>query len=435
MNIDLVQLTQNLESQARPLSLESYRTSTELTHGLFRFPGRFHPPLVTYLIALHPEARTIGDPMVGSGTVAVEAVAAGRSGIYSDIDPLCCLLTRAKARPVDPQWLLQTIQLIVKKSHLFSGISTKRSEARKFICDLENSTDFRAPPDVFRWFRPYVVVDLCRALSSLADIECSQRRRDALLATFAGVIRRLSRADPSTSSGLEVTSVRRKVLQGGLRFNLAAELVRKATMLGRGYRELQRAQKIGKASVFRHDTRHWSALCRDRETWPDLVITSPCYISAIEYWRRHKLEYAWLGLVPPENLSEVKHTFLGMGDEKPELANLPKCIKDSYLNLCNMGRNVQAKVLARYFNDSRSWLNEVAAVLNRSNGWSYIIVGSNTSHGITLNTPLALQEIATSAGLIASIFMRYRIKNSFMQYPTKNNRIKVETVLELRSSS
>jgi len=428
---------QLLEKQTRPkpLSLQAYGNSNDFTHGLFRFPGRFHPPLVSYLLGLHPEAAIIGDPMVGSGTVAVQAVASGKSGIYSDVDPLSCLLTRAKSRPVEPQWLLRTIRLIIDRARLVSGTSTERSEARRFISDLEGSTQFRTPPDVFHWFRPYVVVNLCKTLMSLADIDCSQRRHEALLATFAGTIRRLSRADPNTSSGLEVTWIRRKVLQGGLRFNVADELVRRANLLARGYRELRKTLQIGKALVAQYDARHWSALCAAANIWPDLVITSPCYISAIEYWRRHKLEYSWLGLVSPENLSEVKHTFLGMGDEEPELQDLPRCIKTSYAKLRNIGRNGQAKILARYFNDSSSWLTEVATVLNQTEGIAYVIVGSNTNHGISLNTSLALQEIAISVGLHASVFMRYRIKNSFMQYPTKGKRIKIETVLRIAPAS
>jgi len=88
----------------KPLQISNHRKSTDLTHSLFRFPGKFHPPLVTHLLELHPDVKIIGDPMVGSGTVAVEVAAHNKPGLFSDIDPLACLLTRAKARPVDPCW-------------------------------------------------------------------------------------------------------------------------------------------------------------------------------------------------------------------------------------------------------------------------------------------------------------------------------------------
>jgi len=420
---------------ARPLLLETHRKPTDLTHGLFRFPGRFHPPLVTYLLGLHPEARIIGDPMVGSGTVAVEAAASRKDGLYSDVDPLSCLLARAKSRPVDPDWLLGTVQSIIAEAQPFAKAGTECHEALHCISNLEGSTSFRAPPNVFHWFEPYIVVNLCKTLQSVAKVDCSSRRRDALLAVFAGVLRRLSRADPNTSSGLEVTKVRLEALKCGLSFDMARELTRKANLLSQGYRELRKTSGMVDVEVVQHDARNWSALCAQREKWPDLIITSPCYISAIEYWRRHKLEYCWLGLVPPENLTAMKHRFLGMGEEEPEVEKLPDHVQRTYTKLYNMGRRSDAKILARYFGDSSRWLAEIATVLGRTGGTAYVVVGSNTNHGLTINTPYALQQIASSVGLSTSCFMQYRIKNSYMQYPTKGKRIRVESILKIVTGS
>lgn len=419
----------------KPLMLGVNRTSTDLTHGLFRFPGRFHPPLVTHLIGLHPEATIIGDPMVGSGTVAVEAAAFGRGGLYSDIDPLSCLLTRAKSRPVNPTWLLKAIQAIIAKTQPFATLSIGSHVARECIADLEGSTPFKAPPDVFHWFEPYIVVNMCKVLQGLAEIECSSRRRDALLAVFAATIRRISRADPRTSSGLEVTKVRLKALRRGLTFDLAGLLIQKTNLLAMGYRGIRKTSGVVKVEVVNHDARDWSALCAGQNIWPELVITSPCYISAIEYWRRHKLEYTWLGLIAPDDLTNVKHTFLGMGHQEPEVDRLPSYARRLYTKLRRMDRKQDANTLARYFNDSSKWLAEVLTVLDRTDGTAYVIVGSNTNHGLTINTPLALQEIAAGLSLTTSVFMRYRIKNSYMQYPTKGKRIRVETVLRIKTNS
>jgi len=420
---------------AKPLMLETHRNSTDLTHSLFRFPGRFHPPLVTYLLGLHPEAQIVGDPMVGCGTVAVEARARGKSGLYSDIDPLACLLTRAKSRIVDPDWLLDTVKGIIAKAQPFAKVGTEPLEAQKYIADLEGSTKFRAPPHVFHWFEPYVVVNLCKTLQNVAEVNCSSRRKDALLAIFAGLLRRISRADPNTSSGLEVTKVRLEALKNGLTFDMTYELTRKAKLLAKGYRQLRKASQSVDIDVVEYDAKKFSALCAEYDKWPDLIITSPCYIRAIEYWRRHKLEYSWLGLVPTEKLPEMKQRFLGMGEEAPEINELPIYIRKTYGKLCKVGRQRDAKVLSRYFIDSSKWLAEVKTILNRTGGTAYVVVGSNTNHGVILDTPYALQQIANSGGLVTSCFMKYRIKNSYMQYPTKGKRIKVESVLKITTDS
>jgi hypothetical protein len=417
-------------SKIKPLLLETSRKPTDLTHGLFRFPGRFHPPLVAYLLEQHPDAKIIGDPMVGSGTVAVEASALGKDGIYSDIDPLSCLLTRAKSTPVDAIWLNKAIESIIVDAQPFAKSGISIEEAVRYVNDLESNTDFRSPPNVFHWFEPYIVVNLCKTLQALSRIDCSSEQKDALLAVFAGVIRRISRADPNTSSGLEVTKVRLLALEKGLSFDIANELRKKAKLLSNGYNELSKISMV-KPEIIQYDAKNWSSLCNARNKWPDLIITSPCYISAIEYWRRHKLEYCWLGLVHPEKLADMKGKFLGMGNDEPIVKELPPYVQTTYDKLRKIGRQKDAKTLVRYFADSIKWLNEVRLTLCKTNGTAYVVVGSNTNHGVTLDTPFALQEIAKSVGLSTTCFMKYAIKNSYMQYPTNGKRIKTESVLKI----
>jgi hypothetical protein len=416
-----------------PLNLAKYRNPKSLTHGLFRFPGRFHPPLIAYLISSNPGAGAIADPMTGSGTAAVETVAAGRTGIFSDIDPLACLLTRAKTHPVDPEWLTQTFDSIAKKAMPRSN-PVRRPQARVAIQHMEKSTSFRVPPDIFHWFQPYVVKGLCDSLVEAANYLSNPRRSDAVLAIFAAIIRRVSRADPWTSSGLEVTKVRKKALQNGLKFDVAAELKRKTAILAKGYREVRDVPRMGTAKVFQQDVRNWSQLCQKTGIWPDLILTSPCYMSAIEYWRRHKLEYCLLGLVEPRILSTLKGEFLGMGREEPSLEGLPAIVKSMHSKLKSVGRQADASSLTKYFQDSQEWLLETRRVLERSNGTAYVVAGGNTNHGLVLDTPGALLRIARDVGLSTSVFWQYSIKNSYMQYPTNGDRIKTETVLKLTAA-
>jgi hypothetical protein len=154
-------------------------------------------------------------------------------------------------------------------------------------------------------------------------------------------------------------------------------------------------------------------------------------MSAIEYWRRHKLEYCWLGLVDPNQLPEVRGGFLGMGNGVPNVDSLPRVVRRMHNRLSSMKRNRDAQQLVKYFDDSRSWLKEIARILAKSHGTAYVVAGGNTNHGLDLNTPLALQEIARDEGLRASPLMRYQIKNSYMQYPINGNRIRFETVLRV----
>src|SRR5437667_9626818 len=48
------------------------------THDLFKFPGKFHPPLVEQILKSFTPTGVV-DPMAGVGTVSVEAKAMGIS--------------------------------------------------------------------------------------------------------------------------------------------------------------------------------------------------------------------------------------------------------------------------------------------------------------------------------------------------------------------
>jgi predicted RNA methylase len=88
--------------KAGPLSpaLFEYETSFEnLTHYLFRYPAKFHPPIARSLIErLTEPGQTICDPFMGSGSLAIEAMVAGRNSIGVDVDPLAVAVARAKSR-------------------------------------------------------------------------------------------------------------------------------------------------------------------------------------------------------------------------------------------------------------------------------------------------------------------------------------------------
>jgi hypothetical protein len=269
-------------------------------------------------------------------------------------------------------------------------------------------------------------------LRGIDDVQDSRRKREALLAIFASIVRRVSRADPNTASGLEVTKVRKQELAAGLKFDITSELKKRTEIAVKGYGDLIRLSRKARIVVAQADAREWSKICETNRLIPDLVITSPCYLSAIEYWRRHKLEYCWLGLVDPQDLVEVRRKFLGMGEEDPDTTKLSPYLARLYKKFVRSGFQKEASNLARYFNDSSSWLEEVSEVIARTEGTAYVIVGANCTRGNKIDTPRGIQEMARGIGLKSRVLLRYRITNYHMQYPTKGNlRIREETILKL----
>ena len=68
------------------------------THGLFPYRGKFHPQMIKALInvmGLKP-GQTVLDPMMGSGTVLIEACLMGIDSIGFDASPFCQFMTQSK---------------------------------------------------------------------------------------------------------------------------------------------------------------------------------------------------------------------------------------------------------------------------------------------------------------------------------------------------
>ena len=63
-----------------------------------------------------------------------------------------------------------------------------------------------AIPNLFHWFRRYVMVDLARIKKEITELKATKAERDFFLLCFASIIRAASNADPVPVSGLEVTS-------------------------------------------------------------------------------------------------------------------------------------------------------------------------------------------------------------------------------------
>ncbi len=77
--------------------------TTYLTHGYFRYIGKFPPQISAKLIDdYYPGWGTVLDPMSGGGTVLIEAKLRGLDATGWDINPVSLLVARCVTRRVDP---------------------------------------------------------------------------------------------------------------------------------------------------------------------------------------------------------------------------------------------------------------------------------------------------------------------------------------------
>ncbi len=93
-----VRLPQHSSSRLRSFFHTNQFKTGYATHGLFPYRGKFHPQMIKGVInvmGLKP-GDTVLDPMMGSGTVLIEAKLMGIKSIGVDASPFCQFMTQVK---------------------------------------------------------------------------------------------------------------------------------------------------------------------------------------------------------------------------------------------------------------------------------------------------------------------------------------------------
>ena len=273
-----------------------------LTHHLFRFPAKFHPPVVHSLIRTYTTpGQTLLDPFCGSGTLLLAAASEGRHATGSDVDPVAVFAAGVKTHRFRPghlqaSWdlLCPLLKAIARPDEEYDDwrfADIPQAEYEKVLSDERLWTP--AIPNLLHWFRRYVIVDLARMLNRINCVDIPETHRAFFRLIFASIIRKASNADPVPVSGLEVTSHMKKLDAAGRSIN-PIELYLKATERGLSAVEAYRqaSTPTSRVSVFQADVNSLNSRLRKQV---DAVITSPPYHNAVDYYRRHQLEMFWLG--------------------------------------------------------------------------------------------------------------------------------------------
>jgi len=443
------------ELPAKPSSGERYWIDTaqpdlNLTHYLFRYPAKFHRPIVEWALKNHGTRREpVLDPFAGSGTLNVEALMAGRPSVGLDLDPLACFIATVKTTALDPNRLDASLERIKEKATKAARTETELerligSDISERVYEKHKSEAWIPEiPNIEHWFKRYVIIDLSRLLDLLRDgVRLDPHERDFFLACCAAIIRRVSNADPAPVSGLEVTSVQ-AVRNKTREIDVVGDFLHKARTAIHGMRELWNVVHKRKRAV---PTQIMCGDARDAETViatnaPNLlpfslVVTSPPYCNAVEYARRHKLEMYWLNLVPDSSShNALSRTYIGYrnlaGRHLNVLRDFGITRLDRLLARISEVSLPRAITLERYFASMQKFLFELARVTER-NADVICVIGNSTCTGIEVPTATFVRDLGQEHFQLDSEFA-YAIQNHYMQYMLRNgNGIREEVVLKFR---
>jgi hypothetical protein len=349
------------------------------THGIHPYPAKFIPQIPRSLIAaLYPNDGTaVLDPFCGSGTTLVEAAIRGVPSIGVDLHPLACLISKVKVTPL-------TRSLSAAANELLGQL---RDEALPVIPGLDH------------WFAH----DIQRALSSIRcgiDRESDSDVRDALSVAFSSIVVRVSRQESDTryaavDNAFTPADVRRC-------FHQAAQSIDAA--LASTWDGLFRP---GPVRVIHKDV--LTVTPADIGTPVSLVVTSPPYPNAYEYWLYHKYRMYWLGMDP-------------IAVREREIGARPHYFKTKPHTCADFERQMR----------------QVFALLSAvvvSGGHACFQIGRSIIHGETIDNSAILRRAAEAHGFEEVARMTRTIPRTRKAFNPSHSRIANEHILVFRRTA
>ncbi|MGV9206064.1 MAG: DNA methyltransferase [Promethearchaeia archaeon] len=365
-----------------------------LTHNIHHHPAKFIPQIPRYFIEKYSKNKDdiILDPFAGSGTTLVEAMHKGKDAIGIEINPLSKLIAKVKTTPISPKVLEETNELLESLN--------EKVENRMFSDYLPKV------PNMDHWFEKNAKKQLSRIkkiieeyFKSLEYFESKKDVLDLLKICFSVIVRKASNADPRISKYTRTKKMRKK-LEEGRDFNLMnkfLDLYKKKSDSIKKLHETINSSDSGNVEIIEGDARKLEI-----EKNVDIIITSPPFINAQNYFRSFKLQLFWLELIDPEKSAEFDSNFIGTNRvykenyedlHKTGLKELDECLEKVYEK-----DKKRAYVIYKYFaEDMKKNLQRAYEILDPG-GRYCITLGDNEIRGITIPTHKFIIDIAKGVG-------------------------------------
>ena len=228
----------------------------DYTHDFYKYPARFDPKFVRYALDAFTEPGDhVLDPFMGGGTTVVEAAAAGRHAIGSDVNELSEFVTRVKTTPLSHQDTAEIAQWV---RSVRDAITRDDSSAQPSGTPVKNM-----PTEVFPFF-----VTATRLVEHLRFRRRRQFARCALVRVGQWALDARDSIPSTTSMCEELENRVRDMLSGMSAFVAAAQ--------SRGVWK-NRITSARRLLVCSADDPRLVRTMREKAIAPKLVLTSPPY--------------------------------------------------------------------------------------------------------------------------------------------------------------
>ena len=355
------------------------RVRPSAAEAIHPYPAKFIGDIPRALIGALPLPRgtLVFDPFCGCGTTLLEAQRRGVQSVGVDLNPIACLIARVKTSPA-PDGLVVTAREL---SH-----AARRNEAPP-RWDI---------PNVDHWFKADVQTAIAALLHALTRIS-DGCMLDALRLALSSILVRVSNQDSDTRYAAVAKPVTGE--------DVFASFEAAAVKLDNALRS--REWQLSPARVIEANTLTLAPEALGGRV--GLVITSPPYPNAYEYWLYHKYRMWWLGFDP-------------LAVKAQEIGARAHFFKSNH----HTEENFWAQM--------RQTFALVDHVLVPG-GYACFVIGRSRIHGRIVDNADIIQEAAAERGFVKAARLERVISASRKSFNLSHANIKTETILVLKKDN
>jgi len=349
--------------------------------------------------------------MVGSGTTLVEAMLLGRKGIGVDIDPLAALQSKVKTTLLNDNVLTKCARKIAMEASIAmmeKGRVSNEKDLDSFLGDYDSD----AKRFFSYWFYPITTAEVSLLVDGIGRLE-EKAVANALFISLSSII--ISKS-AGVSLARDITHTRPHKVPGK-EVKPAIPLFEKAALkTAKALREFSGEVKEPYfiPSVLEGDSKALPVKSRSVK----LIVTSPPYVTALDYMRAHKFSLLWLGY-RREYLSKLRSKYVGAESGGASVKTGLETLDDSLAKIASLDFP-KARAIVKYFDEMRTTLGEMYRVLEPG-GYAVVVVGPSTARGTRVLTHKALAEIGVDEGFECRGTKKRDIQRSWRQLPVSSN--------------
>lgn len=252
-------------------------TTQYLTHKFHSYPARFIPQIpLAFILLFTKEGDTVLDPMCGCGTTMVEAYFHNRNSIGNDFNPLAILISKVKTTMIDEDSFTFLYQKINKMEKEIPIDHWKINESL-------NNLPKRLVSKIF----DRVTVSKLEAIKKMI-LELKEEKK----------------MDLYDFTRVAFSSTIWTIVESEKGVNVETTFLKKIKVMEKEIIEVKRHIKNNpKVKLLQGDARK----LKIEDESVDLIVTSPPYVNALDYYREHMYNMFWLGM----NVSIFKKQEIG----------------------------------------------------------------------------------------------------------------------------